>query len=510
MHLLMLIAFGLLIWRIDQQPFPPPLESGTWSLMVAIGQLPLWWAVARAWSAYAHRRLQGPVNGVEAAQITYHRSALVLRLLVFVGFAADLFLTRWPALIERLPYLPPWSALEDLIVISPFLVGLVLVWHALFPIDRALRKHIIHLRKWDGMYRARVWTLGEYLSFNLRHQILIIAVPMMLILVTYRLCGYHRSHLTHALLFSWAPDALLGVVAVAVFVVSPVLLKSIWTTSPLKDGPLRRRLEQACQRLGLRCRDILVWDSHGMMINAAVMGVVAPLRYVLLSDGLLEGLSEEEIEAVFGHEAGHVRHHHVPYFLLFAVLSILVVSGMMEVVVRLGRRPDPVFRLGDTALQGLGLGLMVVVWGVAFGWLSRRFERQADVCGAHCVTPAGTCGAACGVHPADGQSPGPGHAVCVTGAKVFVGALDRVALLNGIPHEERSWRHSSIASRMRFLIAQAGDPATARAFQRLITNTKWTLWTAVVGGSIITAAYCLWQPDYREFILQNTLAPLAI
>lgn len=509
MHLLIVMAFGLLIWRTGRQPFPLLVEHTSPSLAVVVIQPLLWWIVARACSIYALRRLRTKSNGAEVAPIIYHRTSLLLRIFIFAGFAADLFLTRWPLIIESIDWFPPWSGIGDLVTISPFLVALVVVWHAQFPIDHALRALLVNRHRLEGVPHARVWTLREYLSFNIRYQILTVLVPIAIILLTYRLCEHHRAYLVDAFLFPWIPDALLALVAALIFILSPVLLKTIWATSPLEDGPLRRRLEQACRRTGLRCRNILVWDSYGMMINAAVMGMFAPARYVLLSDGLLEGLSEDEIEAVFGHEAGHVRLHHIPYFLLFAVASVLLVSGVMELIVRLSEGPEPRFALSETAIQGIGLGLIAVVWGVAFGWLSRRFERQADVFGARCVSVADSgCDEACSVHQADDGPPARGHPVCVGGAKVFVAALDQVAALNGIPHEERSWRHSSIASRMRFLMAQAGDPTTAEAFHRLIRNIKRMLWIAVVGGLIATLAYCLWQPFYREVIIQNTIQPL--
>ncbi|MFH0981505.1 MAG: M48 family metallopeptidase [Planctomycetota bacterium] len=510
MHLLIVIAFGLLIWRSEPQPISPLVHDPALCIVLVTFQPLLWWAAARLCSAYASRRLRAKGDGRDAAQLAYHRASLLLRILVFAGFAGDLFLTRWPQIVDSLKPIPPWSGIADLMIISPLFLALVAVWHAQFPVDQALREHAARFRRWEAVHLARVWTVAEYLSFNVRHQILTVAVPMTIIVVAYRLCGYHRSRLVDTLLFPWVPDAVLALVAAAVFIFSPWLLKTLWTTATLKDGPLRRRLEQVCRRTGLRCRDILVWDSYGMMINAAVMGVFAPFRYVLLSDGLLDGLNEDEIEAVFGHETGHVRHHHMQYFLLFALVSVLLVSGVMEVVIRLTESPASRLKLNETALQGIGLGLMAVVWGTAFGWLSRRFERQADVFGAHCVSSAGpTCNVACGVHLSDGGIPASGHAVCVGAAKVFVAALDRVAALNGIPHEERNWRHSSIASRMRFLMAQAGDPAAAEGFHRLIVKVKRVLWATAVVGLIITAVYCVWRPAYQEIIIQNTLKPLS-
>ncbi|MCH9058833.1 MAG: hypothetical protein IIB55_09420 [Planctomycetes bacterium] len=79
--------------------------------------------------------------------------------------------------------------------------------------------------------------------------------------------------------------------------------------------------------------------------------------------------------------------------------------------------------------------------------------------------------------------------VCATGAAVFGEALDRVAVLNGIPHEERSWRHSSIASRIRFLNAQAGDPNLAKRFARLVRRVKRGLLASAIVLSLAASYY---------------------
>jgi len=57
------------------------------------------------------------------------------------------------------------------------------------------------------------------------------------------------------------------------------------------------------------------------------MGLFAPLRYVMLSDGLLESMEDEKIEAVFGHEVGHVKLRHMEFFLVFAIASMFAVGG---------------------------------------------------------------------------------------------------------------------------------------------------------------------------------------
>ncbi len=90
--------------------------------------------------------------------------------------------------------------------------------------------------------------------------------------------------------------------------------------------------------------------------------------------------------------------------------------------------------------------------------------------------------------------------MCATGVAIFTSALDRVALLNGIPHEERSWRHSSIGSRIRFLTTLAGDPRRAAAFQRLIRRVKLALLTVAVLGSVISLFF--WTSAPRPVVLR--------
>ena len=73
------------------------------------------------------------------------------------------------------------------------------------------------------------------------------------------------------------------------------------------------------QRIGFRYRDIIVWPTGNTVANAAVMGFWGPLRYVVVTDGLLNDMSEEQVQGVFGHEVGHIRGHHLWYYGLFMV-----------------------------------------------------------------------------------------------------------------------------------------------------------------------------------------------
>ncbi len=481
MYLYVLLAFALLV-GLRQPAFDPPWggfwPAAGWAVGLTVGLILL----AAALAAEALRRLQRDPGRPHDAQLFHHRSTLAIRAILLAGFAGLLYLTRWGAFFASEPFARIPGA-GELLAGLPFFVTLVLTWLVQYRIDRALRQVAIGQRQWESPTAARVWSLGEYLLFNLRHQLLVIAVPMLLIVAAYDWVHLYEEALAVQFGAPWAADAVLACFSAGVFVIAPVMLRYLWPTSRLPDGPLRERLEALCGRLNLRCRDILVWHSGGMMVNAAVMGLFAPVRYVLLSDALLDAMDTPRIEAVFGHEVGHVRHRHIPYFVLFALASMFIVTAIMEVLAWLSSGPRAVLSLNLWAIEAIGVLCAVLIWGIGFGWVSRRFEWQADLFGARTVTPpVDDCPRPCSVHAA--ERPLLPAAVCATGAAIFASSLHRVARLNGIPLDERSWRHSSIGHRIRRLVRLASDPLAATKFDRQIQRIKFTLIATVVLGGL--------------------------
>ncbi len=501
MHLQIVIAFALLLWWPDGSPEPPWLTDPllvfafVWSkpLLVAV--------IAAGLGLWTQQRLRRHAAAMQSTLGVYHRVLLLLRLALLGSLAADLLLTNWASLLDRMPVIGALPGLTQLVLLIPYFLGIIALWWILYPVEQASRE--------PGGGKPHHWSRRRFVVFNLRHQVLIVALPLTVIVIAYAITRDYRDWFIAAIGSKWGPELVLSLVAVAIFVFSPIMLRRIWSTSPLPDGPLRRKLLAVCDRIGLRVREILIWHSDGLMVNAAVMGLFPRIRYILLSDTLLESMTDEEIEAVFGHEAGHVRHHHIPYFLLFAFASMLIASGVIELLIRLSRGPDPTLNLSNDVIQAIGLASVVPVWGIAFGWVSRRFERQADLFGARCASPGDgeiDCKLPCAIH--DQQAKPPRHAVCATGARIFVGALHKVALLNGIPPTERSWRHSSIASRMRFLTALSGDPIMARRFMRGIRGIKLTLILCCTAGLAFSAYYIWRHPGYHREVVTSVIEPL--
>lgn len=492
MHLFVILAFAVLFWRADSPGEWRLLSADDvyWTLLIVAGQ-PLLLLIAGVLAAQRARRLHDKhPEAPHIAQRFHHRSLFLLRIGLFVGFAVALLLTPWPDWFDFGRITPALQIVGDLIALSPYIVGALVLWIAAYPAERILRLFGDPQSYDRPMADGSGWRMGAYLDFNLRHHLLVVVAPMTLILFAANMTRGYGAVLRRWTGSVWTSDVLLAVVAGGVFVVAPLLLCRIWRTAPLESGPLRERLEAICQRIGLRCRDILIWKSDGMMINAAVMGVIAPVRYVLLSDALLATMNPRQIEAVFGHEAGHVRHRHIQHFLVFALVGWLAVAGLMEGLAQTSMGSMAWWGFSSISIQGLGLAATVLFWGIGFGWVSRRFERHADLFGARCVTPAvSECDRPCSVHLDARTSCTEDGRVCATAAAVFASALQRVALLNGIPSEERSWRHSSIGSRIRFLISLAGDPARAMAFERLIRRIKTTLLAAALLGGAFFVYY---------------------
>jgi Zn-dependent protease with chaperone function len=211
----------------------------------------------------------------------------------------------------------------------------------------------------------------------------------------------------------------------------PFLLQHTWDTERLVPGGQRSLLEHVASRATFRCKELVVWRTGGLVANAAIVGVTPGTRRVFFSDALLARLGPRELAAVFAHEIGHARRHHVPLFVSWALTFF---AGLEWLSLEL----DP---------EGGTLGLVVLVsglglWLLGFGWLSRRVELEADL-----------------------------YALELLGdAEGLVLALDAVA--PGRPSRS-GWRHFSMAQRVDFLERAQADRGVGRQLRRRLSVARW-------------------------------------
>ncbi|MCD4823940.1 MAG: M48 family metalloprotease, partial [Phycisphaerae bacterium] len=328
------------------------------------------------------------------------------------------------------------------------------------------------------------WSRWQYITFSLRHHVLFIAVPICLIILGVDIIKlYIFPLLGNGEGAKWAAACMILCVVGGVFLIAPLLVVKVWKTRPLPAGATRQSLEEMCRRMGVRYRNILVWISGGVLANAGAMGLISPVRYLLLSDALLSNSSPEHIRAIFAHEVAHIRQHHIFYSAMFAVSSILLCSFAAWGLISLcGLLPWPIPPVvAETAEATLMMVLLAGTWAWGFGFISKRFERQSDVIGAW------TSGL--GRPPSDAAD----TSIDPAGAEQFAGALEQVARLNGIPLRQRNWRHGRMADRIDY-IRSLGNGGSREPIDRLVRRIKILLWAGLILGVALTVWEILARP----------------
>ena len=502
MQITVIIAMLMALTAAEIVNEPPTAEGQFWFgylegidvLLLLLGTLILMGTLMRLVSKHLIGRLERASLPGRVDLRLPGRIEFVMRIVILVMFAGLLTAGGWAKLVIAEWRLGRLVLADEICLMLPLVVMLLLMWHCFYPVNRFIREYIVVGQLAEGLAARPVWSRRQYLSFQARGNLLIVLVPVLLIL------GFRDVvELVKHRWWAQAPHAdglgevVTGGGALLVFVLAPLLLMRIWLTRTLPPGPLRGRLEAFCAKMGLRYRDILLWDTYGAVANAAVMGLWAPIRYVLLSDALIENMEDEQIEAVFGHEAAHVRKHHILFLMLLVAGSGLLVVLLSDLIsLGLNGLPggsnEPV-----PYAQQLFYGWLVMLaagWGFLFGWVSRRFERQADVHAALAVEGLGSASAVNDLETAPDNeqasedfSPAPPGKLGPKGARIMTAALMRIALLNGISVEARSWRHSSIRSRAAFLRELAEKAYALRRFERVVILIKIMILAALVVGA---------------------------
>ncbi|MBK7642640.1 MAG: M48 family metalloprotease [Planctomycetes bacterium] len=211
----------------------------------------------------------------------------------------------------------------------------------------------------------------------------------------------------------------------------PFLLAFALDTTRIPEGPLRALFEAVARAAKFRAREILVWNTGGNMANAAIVGLGARTRIVLFSDALLAQLEPRELASVYAHEIAHARGNHVPIFVAWVLAFFLGGDLVAQALF-----PANEWLAGGTLLASLAL------WYFFFGWLSRRYELEADL-----------------------------YAIALLGdPAAMISALERVG---GALRDLAGWRHFSTARRVAFLERTTREPGLSERFRARLR--RWSI-----------------------------------
>jgi STE24 endopeptidase len=372
----------------------------------------------------------------------------------------------------------------ELFILAPFLVALVTSWAFFYDAERAMHDAVC------GASGAAVpyWSRGAYLLFHIRQNLALVFIPVLLLITVQGLPRLLPQIQEGGQIASVATTL---IAAVTVFICMPWVIRLVLGLKPMPEGALRTRLMGAAKRLHFRCSNVLVWNTRGGVANAMVVGILPWLRYVVLTDRLISEMTPAEAEAVFGHEVGHIKHRHMVYYLAFLLVSLAVLSEIWELanlesILDLSSRKDLAIL---PVVASLGAYIFLV-----FGFVSRRCERQADIYGCRAVSCASPD---CRGHDENVALLPGGQGLCPTGIHTFIGALEKVACLNGISRDRpgwlQSWQHSTIARRVDFLQGVLLDPGAEPRFQRRVGLVKWVLFLGLGAVLVFLGATYGWD-----------------
>ncbi|HEY1684796.1 MAG TPA: M48 family metallopeptidase [Tepidisphaeraceae bacterium] len=443
--------------------------GGYIAVILALG---LWsrWASGRISSGNFHRFMS-----------RFNKMMGAGRVFVPAWLAAGMYFFHWHDVVQQtLGLLKGSGELGSLLRLPDIFAGTLpafLAWAGLwwsqYPADRALREQNALLQLEHDIPVHAPPTFWNYFGANLRLQLLFIFAPIFLLIGVRDLAIAINFALFHQPMSDVAEFVVMICSFAGVFIFAPTILTRVLKTESLPSSALRLRLEEMSRRHGLRYRDILLWHTQGSVGNAAVMGVLPRLRYVLLSDLLLETMPDEQIEAVFAHELGHIVHRHLIWYIIFIVTLLLALSGpggkaFDYLTSKFVNDPDAHQKLIEI-ISCIATATAFALFFILFGYVSRRFERQADVFASRTL---------------DETAGGRRTPVGPKGAAVFSAALHRIAVVNNIPIATRSWCHGSIEKRMRYVRKLAEGPEHTARFDQVMSRLYVILIAALIVSAI--------------------------
>lgn len=451
-----------------------PVWAGVAAVLAALAAM---WALFQGLCVRWGRRLDrtGEIGVLRSAEHTM----LGLRLVAAAAWGFGVFGMGTLSAVRA--WIGDVVAIDELLTIAPVLAFIAGTWWSLYPLDLRLREALL-VRSLDDPEGRPVHpplTRGQYVGSGVRHQMMLFFVPLAMMTAWQEACALRvLAWLAEAA--PWLPAAAGTAVEyagiLAVLVMSPAVMRRVWDTAPIGAGPLREQVRAMCRRYRVRVRGPLLWRTHGSVVNGAILGVFWPLRYMLLTDALLERLSADQVEAVMAHEVAHVRRRHLVW-LAVCILSAVVLTFWVLKGVLLGLPAG----MGDSGVASLVMALGGLAGaGMVFGLVSRRFEWQADAFAVQHLTRTRA---------------GEGRPVTPEAVAAMAGALQSVADLNGIDPDAFTWRHGSVAERQRRLRALLHKPVDglpidrqvrvikAAAMVTLVASTAPIVWQALGGGA---------------------------
>ena len=417
------------------------LKSPLTSLLFLV----LIWLFFSVYCRYRFARLLNLSQGNAVSPMQGHISSAYqslltrLSILSIVIFALCVYLLNLKYWLLQIPGFSAVSILPSAVAIAIYFAFLSTIWHHGYPVHYAFSRSPERRRSY----------IGSNIKLNMP-----IVFPWAILTICYDgITLVSWPSLKKFFESQMGQFAFFAVFLVLLVIFLPPFIKSFWGCSPLPDTEKKRSIVGFLRSAGFKYRDLLQWPIlEGRMLTAGVMGLVPRLRYILVTDSLVNILTEEELHAVMAHEVAHVRYRHMLFYVLFLLGFMALSFGLFEVFFYallalpwlfglLGREQE--FQSGIFyLLLSLPFILSIILYfRYIMGFFMRNFERQADLYSVRIM-----------------GKPGP-----------TVMSLEKIAQVSGQSRHQPSWHHFSIAERAAFLWRSWQKPGLVRRHTRRLS-----------------------------------------
>ena len=359
--------------------------------------------------------------GQGGASSAYQSVVTKLSILSIVIFVLSVFLLNLKYWLLKIPGFTTFSILPGSVAILVFFTFLATIWYYGYPAYYALFHRPV--KRW------------AYIASSIKLNLPIL-FPWAILTVCYDLLGLLTWPSLKKIFETQIGQFLFFTVFLILLVLFlPPLIKYWWGCSALPETEKKEAMVNFLREAGFKYRDILTWPIlEGHITTAGVMGLLPKFRYILVTDSLLNTLSEEELKAVMAHEMGHIRYRHILFYVLFLLSFMAISFGLFDLFFYLmALQPSLLTLLSSQKelqagifyfLLSLPIILSIILYfRYIMGFFMRNFERQADLYSAKLIG---------NVEPT-------------------ITSLEKIAHVSGQSRHHPSWHHFSIAERVDFL-----------------------------------------------------------
>lgn len=451
----------LLIFHINY-----PDKETEKSFIHSIVMISMCWVILSVYCRLGFKRLislyrRGVGNGLANS---YHSLVLRLSIIAIFIFCLDVFIFQLKFWIQQVPGLMYFEVIQGLIAIAVFMFYLSTIWYFAYPAYKLI---------FQADVKRRSFIISNLkLNFPILFPWLILAFLFDLISLS------PWSGLEKLLIQPAGQMIFFSVFLILLMIFIPSLIQYWWRCKPFETSEKVRDIKNFLNGMNFRYRDLVDWPIfEGRMMTAGIMGIIPRFRYILVTESLMDILTNTELKAVMAHEVGHARYRHQIFYAAFFLGFFAITLGLSD--------PEFYFRaisylLIKFSIKDISPNLfyslsaipfliaLVIYFRFIMGFFMRHFERQADLYSA-----------------ANMGDPAP-----------TISALEKIGILSGKIRNLPSWHHFSIRERVEYLQRTLKEPALRQRHNRLIVSS-FIIYLIVMTGLIYSIYF---TPMKKNFI----------